>query len=421
MLKRLWSYSEKIFNLSQHLLDLGNIGFTRRNSEPFITAILFIAMFMRFKSFNYLEPFMHRNSLVWKRLLNTDYLPSIDTISRKIAKSDIDGLRQMDRIFNHKLRRNKVFNIDEASWGLIVATVNNHETFSSRKRCCNRCKRRRVKVKGEWVYEYYHAYVICQLVLVKVPAFVDMEPIYPGEGELTAAKRLIKRVLKEQGRMIDVFTFDALYLDSKLLNMLEEKKKYWIAVLKQENRDAYKEIERLIPEVDPIELEISKRDITLYDMHDLVGWDGLENTFRAVVSDEEWYEWKMNSEGKKEKVLKTSHWRWLTNIPSTYKPEIIYRLGHGRWEEEERGFNDVASNCHFDHAYRHHPTALLAMLWIIAITFNLSHAFFERNLKAEIKKSEIPNRSQLVSTMIETFILLTDCILSVSPGFEKPP
>ena len=224
MLKRLWRYSEKIFNLSQHLVNLKNKGFTRKSNEPFITAILFIAMFMRFKSFNSLEPFMHRNSLVWKRLLNTDYLPSIDTISRKIAKSDIDGFRKMTKIFNHKLRRNKVFNIDEASWGLMVAAVDGHETFSSRKRCCKRCKRRRVKVKGEWVYEYFHAYVVCQLVLVKVPVFIDMEPIYPGEGELTAAKRLIKRVLKEQGQMIDVFTFDALYLDSKLLNMLEKRR-----------------------------------------------------------------------------------------------------------------------------------------------------------------------------------------------------
>ena len=115
-------------------------------------------------------------------------------------------------------------------------------------------------------------------------------------------------------------------------------------MLKQEQREAYKEIELLMPGVEPLGLEINKRKVTLYDMHDLVGWDGLENTFRAVVSDEEWYEWKMNSERKKERVLKTSHWRWLTNMPSIYKAEIIYRLGHGRWEEEESRL--------FQHFYR---------------------------------------------------------------------
>jgi hypothetical protein len=376
---------------------------------------------MRLKSFNVLEAVMNRNRNVWQKILNTGYLPSIDTISRKIRKSDIKGLRRMNQTFIHKLRRNKVFNIEEVSLGMMVAGVDGHETFSSRKRCCKRCKRRRIKVKKKWVYEYFHSYVVCQLVLVKVPVFMDIEPIYPGEGELTAAKRLIKRVLKEQGRMVDVFTFDALYLDSELLNMLEKKKKYWIAVLKQKNRDAYKEIDCLIPEIDPLELEINKREVKLYDIPDLVGWDNLEKTFRAVVSDEEWYEWELNSERKKEKVAKTSNWRWLTNMPSIYKAEIVYRLGHGRWEEEERGFNDVATNYHFDHPYRHHPTALLAMLWIISITFNLSYAFYERNLKPELKKKKIPDRSQLALTVIETFVLLNDCIFFVLPNFTIPP
>lgn len=421
MLRRVWRYCNKIFKLNQYLHKLENKGFSKKNNEPFITAILFIAMFMRLKSFNVLESFMHRNSFVWKRLLNTDYIPSIDTISRKILKSDINGLRKMTRIFNHKLRRNKVFNTDEASLGLMVAAIDGHETFCSRKRCCSKCKRRRIKVKGRTVYEYFHSYVVCQLVLVKVPVFMDMEPIYPGEGELTAAKRLIKRVLKEQGQMVDVFTFDALYLDSELLNMLEKKKKYWIAVLKQENREAYKEIDCLLAKTKPIKTKIGKREVTLYDMQELVGWDKLEKSFRGVVSNEEWYEWELNSKRVKKKVLKTSHWRWLTNIPSIYKTKIIYGLGHGRWEEEERGFNDLANNYHFDHPYRHHSTALLAMLWIIAITFNLSYAFFERNLKAELKKSKIPSRSQLALSMIETFILLSECIFSISTDFKRPP
>jgi hypothetical protein len=108
-------------------------------------------------------------------------------------------------------------------------------------------------------------------------------------------------------------------------------------------------------------------------------------------------------------------------LKKSKKESFKNRLGHGRWEEEERGFNDLANNYHFDHPYRHHSTALLAMLWIIAITFNLSYAFFERNLKAELKKSKIPSRSQLALSMIETFILLSECIFSISTDFKRPP
>ncbi len=111
-------------------------------------------------------------------------------------------------------------------------------------------------------------------------------------------------------------------------------------------------------------------------MHDLVGWDMLDKSFRAVVSDEEWYEWELNSKAKKERVLKTSHWRWVTNMRSIYKAEIVHRLGHGRWNEENRGFNDLVNNCHFDHPFHHHPNALLAILWIISMLLIYHILFF---------------------------------------------
>lgn len=376
---------------------------------------------MRLKSFNVLEHHIKRNANTWKKLLDTDYLPSIDTIPRRIRKSDIQGLRHMNMKFIHKLHRNKALNIDIASNGFLVVGIDAHETFCSRKRCCRECKKRRRKVNGKWVYEYFHSYVIAQIVLCSIPVIIDIEPINPGEGELTAAKRLIKRILKEQGRMVDVFTFDALYLDSKLLNMLEKKNKYWIAVLKNKNREAYQEVDRLLPETKSVKTEINKRDVTLYDMHDLVGWDNLEKTFRAVVSDEEWYEWVLNPDREKVRVKKSSHWRWLTNMPSVYKAEIVHKLGHGRWNEEDRGFNDLANNINFDHPYHHHPVALMAMLWIISISFNLSYSFYLRNLKPEYRKAKIQNRSQLALSIIETFNQLTETIFTIPPLLAQPP
>lgn len=403
MLRRLWRYCNKIFNLTQHLSKLKSSGFSEKNNEPFLTAILLMAMFMRLKSFNALENAMKRNEKTWKKILDTENLPSVDIISRRIENSDIKGLRNMNLEFIRKLHRNKAFNTKEVSEGLMVVAVDGHETFASEKRCCDKCRTRKKTVKGKEVTEYFHSYVMCQIILCSNPGILDMEPILPGEGELTAAKRLIKRILKEQPRRINVFCFDALYLDSGLSNMLEKKNKYWITVLKQENREAYQEIDRLLPKTEPIKTEIGKKKVTLYDMHELVGWDKLDKPFRAVVSDEKWDEWERVSRHKKIKVEKKSHWRWLTNMPSNYSAEIIHRLGHGRWDEENRGFNDLVNNCHFDHPFHHDPTALLAMLWIITIAFNLSYTFFSRNLKPGLKAKEVQDRSQLALTIIESF------------------
>ena len=415
MLKRLWQYCNKIFKLDKALQQLKNQGFSEKNNEPLLTTILLVAMFMRVRSYNALKQSLKKNSKKWKKLLGGIAPPSISTLDRGTEKSDIDGLYQINKRNNQKLHRNKVFNIDEASHGLMVVAVDGHETFSSECRCCPQCLTRKktikvktkvkveqngkikfeVKEEEKEVIEYYHKYVVCQLILCSVPVIIDIETIMPGEGELTAAKRLIKRILKEQSRRVDVFCFDALYLDSYLLNMIDEKKKFWVAVLKQANRDAYKEIDRALSSIKPIKTEINKRKVTLWDMEELVGWDKLKKTFRAVVSYEEYWKWELNPKTReKEKVLKTQVWRWLTNMPSIYKAEIVYKFGHGRWDVENRGFHDLATNCRLDHPFHHHPTALLAMMWIISIAFNLSYAFYQRNLKSQLKKC-IKTRQQL--------------------------
>ena len=415
MLKRLWQYCNKIVKLNEAIQQLKNQGFSEKNNEPLLTAILLVAMFMRLRSFNTLKQSLKNNPKKWEKLLNGKVPPSISTLGRGTEKSDTDGLYQINKRNNHKLHRNKVFNVDEASYGFMVMAVDGHETFSSESRCCPQCltRKKNIKVKTKVkveqsgiikfevkeeekkVTEYYHQYVVCQLILCSVPVIIDIEPVKPGEGELTAAKRLIKRILKEQSRRVDIFCFDALYLDSGLLNMLDRKKKFWVAVLKQENRDAYKEIDRLLPSTKPIKTEINKRNVTLWDMEGLVGWDKLKKTFRAVVCYEEYWKWELNPKTReKEQALKTQVWRWLTNLPSIYKAEMVYKFGHGRWNVENRGFHDLATNCRLDHPFHHHPTALLAMMWIISIAFNLSYAFYQRNLKPQLKEC-IKTRQQL--------------------------
>jgi len=436
MLKRLWQYCNKIFKLNEALQQLKDQGFSKKYNEPFLTAILLVAMFMRLRSFNALKQSLKNNSKRWEKLLDGKVPPSISTLERGIEKSDIDGLNQINRINNHKLHRNKVFNIDNASYGLMVMAVDGHETFASERRCCPQCLTRKktikvktkvkveekgtikfeVKEEEKEVTEYYHKYVVCQLTLCSVPVIIDIESLGPGEGELTAGKRLIKRILKEQSRRVDVFCFDALYLDSDLLNMLEEKKKFWVAVLKQENREAYKEIDRLMPSTKPIETEINKREVTLWDMKELVGWDKLKKPFRALVSYEEYWKWELNPKTReKEKVLKTQVWRWLTNMPSIYKAEIVYKFGHGRWDVENRGFHDLVTNCRFDHPFHHDPTALLAMMWIISISFNLSYAFYQKNLKPQLKEW-IKTRLQLAEEIRSSIKTLDDSLF-----LQRPP
>lgn len=258
------------------------------------------------------------------------------------------------------------------------------------------------KVGDEEVIEYFHRYVVCQIVLCSIPAILDIEPILPGEGETIAAARMLRRILDEQPRMVDVFTCDALYADANVLKILNKARKWWVVVLKQEAREAYAEIDRLLPSAAPISFHANGAHVILRDFHGLTAWDALNSPFRAVVSEEKKWRCRLNNERKREKFLETSHWRWLTNLPDIYSAQTVHRFGHARWDIENRGFNELSNSCHLNHPFHHHPNALHSMLWLICIAFTITRAFFSRNLKPQLR-SRIKTLQQFVEELRMSF------------------
>ena len=65
---------------------------------------------------------------------------------------------------------------------------------ASRKRCCPQCQKRTLTVQDKEVVEYYHRGVVCHLIGHDLAVPLDVELLRPGEGEETAAKRLLERV-----------------------------------------------------------------------------------------------------------------------------------------------------------------------------------------------------------------------------------
>jgi hypothetical protein len=117
-----------------------------------------------------------------------------------------------------------------------------HEIGASRAGCCCRCLVREVKVKGETVLEYSHRVVVAQWVGVTPPAILDFELVGPGEGEVTAARRLLERLLRRHRRLIDVICADAPYLEAPFLEQVPDTGKHFVIVMKQEARDLYQDL-----------------------------------------------------------------------------------------------------------------------------------------------------------------------------------
>jgi hypothetical protein len=84
--------------------------------------------------------------------------------------------------------------------------------FPSRHRHCSGSLERKIKVGKEEVIEYYHRGVVCHLIGLELATPLDVEPIRPGEGEVTAAKRLAERVFGNYSRFFEAVVADALYM-----------------------------------------------------------------------------------------------------------------------------------------------------------------------------------------------------------------
>jgi hypothetical protein len=93
-----------------------------------------------------------------------------------------------------------------------------------------------VKVHDREEVEYYHRGVVCHLIGFDMAVPLDVEMLRPGEGEIIAAKRLLKRVLLNYGRFFDAVVGDALYLEAPFFNFCIDHGKNVIAVIKGDQR-----------------------------------------------------------------------------------------------------------------------------------------------------------------------------------------
>ncbi len=123
--------------------------------------------------------------------------------------------------------------------------------FPSRKRCCPECLTRTIKVHDQEVTEYYHPGVICHLVGHELALPLDLELLRPGEGEETAAKRLLERVFADYPRFFDVVVGDALYLDAPFINFCLAHHKHAIVVVKGDQRLLLQDAQGLFAQAHP--------------------------------------------------------------------------------------------------------------------------------------------------------------------------
>jgi hypothetical protein len=242
------TWLNKGFHLRAHAQQMSD-----DRTDPEISPIsVFLALLhgfvFRLPSFQQLESDLHHSYL--QHWIGAERAFRDDTLRYSLCGFDRDPLEAMLVDVNRRLKRGKAFDAGRVQ-GRRVAALDGIEVLSSFRRHGESCLERRVTRKdqaGRKIEEiqYYHRAVGCQMVHRPVKPLLAIAWLQPGEGEDTAALRLLSRLPERYGsRFFDILLLDALYAQTPMLELLG--KVGWDAVisLKQNSRDLYQSAVRL--------------------------------------------------------------------------------------------------------------------------------------------------------------------------------
>jgi len=380
MFRRIIKYSEKHFGLFEKLTYI-----TDRRIKPQILTIKILAaiVFVHIANLGSLNSFSQNKA-------SKKELPSVSTIARVADSVSLDGIREVG---SHVYKMSRAKKMIEPYLGQYVAIVDGHELTVSDYCKCSNCKRRKLKTKdGSIKYQYYHSFTAFILAGGKYSFVLDIEPIAPGESEVTSSYRLIERVCKNYPKAFKVVIGDALYLNEKIFKLLESHHKKAIAVLKEERRQLFEEANKLSLLSKPKIYQDSKTTYRVWD-HTINGcWDGYGKDVRVIVSEETTTKRVHSKNGKGwEQKSQVSNWMWVTNLLDDSMGDLknTVRICHSRWQIENKCFNETANTWSADHVYRHSANAITAFLLLLFICVNIFNIFCHRNIKDKKIKTKV--------------------------------
>ena len=315
---------------------------------------------------------------------------SADVVANVLDKLDLTGVREAIDDVISKAERNKAFR--EGCYGALrCVAIDGWEPFASYDRHCPNCLVRKVKVKRrtgeiEEVDQYYHHYVVAMLLGPVLDVVLGIEPVlneearrdidseHAGhEGELTAARRLIDSLHDTYGsvhrrfrarRSLRQWAGDDPAHRSRLRRLpgAQEGKQ------RASQRRAHPLGDR--GTVRELRGCGRKEHVEFWDVDDietLNSYKGKIRAVRAVVTkpDEDPSTWCFAIVGKRARQLAR---------------RTALQIIRSRWHIENTAFHQWVKYWNLAHVFRHTQNALMSVLLLWTLAFNLLQLFLYRRL-----------------------------------------
>ncbi len=402
-------YVNKVYGLAQ-LLTRVNDG--RINPQVPLKKILLIiirSLVAGVYSFNMMEALL-RQGYFKKLLKKKKPKGSADTFGYALARMDHGQLGKYNYEIIRTSRYNKVFQGGTID-GFTVVALDGTEAFRTQSVgwSCEKCRRtERTDPEGNKETDYHENVVGAAYVGRPPNLILGIERIAPGEGELTAARRLLKILYRENYRYADIITMDSLYAKAPVINEIVEQNKVAVIRVKQENYNIIKDAAGLFAGREPdLQKELSLKSVwypedlsgkkytyqvEIWDAEGFESWSGVNVPLRILKIKEE----RLYRTGNKscEPVVT---YLVTTAGKATLPPESAWRILHRRWDIENKTFFGLKKRWDFGRNYHHDAEAFMVMLWLTVIAANLfylfyyrrMHRYFAKGLSMEVLKIEL--------------------------------
>jgi len=410
-LKQILTYINKVYDIGEKIKTLKDKKLNPQVETSTISFIVLFGFMLQIRSFNRLERWIEKGK--FKKIFpKKTRIPHIDTIRRSLTTFDISSLSDMHNHIIKKTIKNKVFRKGTID-GLKVVAIDGVELFDSTKKCCDKCLTR---VDREGTTHYFHRATVCATIGSDPRIILGHEMLGPkkdsskkDEGEITGAKRLIKKLHKNFNHFADIIVADALYCKAP-----------WIKQVKSIGVDA-------VVRVKDKRLNIVKDALALFKCRKASEKWTVNMGNRKKIRIRAWDEDNIEMADKETKVrfikfVEEIHngdkveikEAWIITTDRCASVKTLWRIMHQRWDIENNVFRQLKTEWHLKHCFIHSPTGIKAVITFIFMAFNLMQLYFFRCIRTFRKKKML--QIDIIEDLMDGVLLIRNW---KNPIFEK--
>jgi hypothetical protein len=224
----------------------------------------------------------------------------------------------------------------------------------SRQKVCDLCRPYRNQQRE--ILGYHHRLVLISVVGTGLTLPLDVEPYGPGDSEYNAARRLLRRTVKNTGRRFaDYVVADGEFARAPFLHDANDRGLYVVVRLKNNLPELFAAAQKRFRHPPPHQVFRHGKDrVEIWDADDFDPWDTLRwETVRVI----RYRQHKPNG------TVYEAY--WLTDFPRhLVSSRAIFHIAKSRWEIENQGFNDAKNRYGFEHICHHERHSLL-LVWLL--------------------------------------------------------